>query len=330
VDLTANGTFFVTYVTQYLVSVGSSCPGCSGSGGTITPAAGTYWDPSGTTVPLTATPAAGYQFVSWGGTGSVAVNSTVSSVSLTVEGPISETAVFASIPRPPPLTYALTVKESGLPANVGWNASVSGTGSSTIGSALTLVGLNGSYTLTVPTVANGAGIRYVPAGTGSYPVTVKTNSSYEVNFTEQFLVTISWAGNGTATPTSSEWVNAGSTVPLTASADSGWQFLSWNGTGASSYTGTNATATLTVNSPVTDTASFGALPVKSTQSATSSAGLPLAVGLLVVLLVVGLLVGWLMVRRRRGPTASAAPVEAWEASPSETTESTEGAGEPPS
>jgi hypothetical protein len=330
VDLTANGTFFVTYVTQYLVSVGSSCPGCSGSGGTITPAAGTYWDPSGTTVPLTATPAAGYQFVSWGGTGSVAVNSTVSSVSLTVEGPISETAVFASLPPRAPATYHLTVTESGLPSNLGWNASVLTTGSSAVGVSLTLNGLNGSYTLTVPTVANGAGIRYVPAGTGSYPVTVKANSSYEVNFTEQFLVTISWAGNGTATPTSSEWVNAGSTVTLTASPDAGWMLQSWNGTGASSYSGGELSTQLTVNSPVTDTATFVQIPHSASTTTTSpTAGLPLAIGLLVALLVAGLLVGAVLVRARRGPPPSTTSEEAWESIPSETPEGETEGGTPP-
>jgi hypothetical protein len=52
------------------------------------------------------------------------------------------------------------------------------------------------------------------------------------------------------------WTDAGLTLNLNASANQGWQFESWSGSGASAYTGTSPTTDVTVTGPLTENATF--------------------------------------------------------------------------
>ncbi len=52
------------------------------------------------------------------------------------------------------------------------------------------------------------------------------------------------------------WADAGSTLQVTQTANQGWQFGGWNGTGTGSYSGGSAAATVTVGSPIVETVSF--------------------------------------------------------------------------
>jgi Divergent InlB B-repeat domain len=319
-----NGTITVTYAPQYLLTLSST------TGGTIAPAPGTYWEDLGTSVAVLATPASNrYAFVNWGGAGIGAVNTTTPTATLVLNGPITEAALFKLLPPPPPATFTLSVLESGLPANFGWNASVQGTavlgtgapngGTFGLSSTLVLGGLNGTYTLGIPTLSGGTGVRYVPNGNGNFPVTVTSNQTYNVTFTKQYLLSVTISGVG-GSSMSTSWVDAGSSLQVTAVVtNASWEFLIWNGTGTGSYTGTQLNATITAGGPVTETATFGPVPPPPGAGPSSTAGLPLALGLLVGLLVVGLVAGLLIARRRRAPPA--APVEAWEASPAESGES---------
>jgi hypothetical protein len=97
---------------------------------------------------------------------------------------------------------------------------------------------------------------------------------------------------------------------LNAVANATSSFVGWQGTGTGSYTGSTASQTVTVQGPITETATFAPVyPVKTTGS--STAGLPLALGLLVLLVVVGLVVGYALFRRRppRTTTDEVRPVE---------------------
>ena len=64
-----------------------------GTGGSVTPGSG--WKNSGMTVSISATPANGYSFGSWTGTGSGSFSGTTNPASITMGGPITETATFA-------------------------------------------------------------------------------------------------------------------------------------------------------------------------------------------------------------------------------------------
>jgi hypothetical protein len=83
------------------------------------------------------------------------------------------------------------------------------------------------------------------------------NSWHAFTFQHQFYLTMqaSPSGAGSVNPSSS-WYNAGQKVTIKATAKSRHGFLFWSGTGAGSYTGTSATATITMNSAITETADF--------------------------------------------------------------------------
>jgi len=63
------------------------------------------------------------------------------------------------------------------------------------------------------------------------------------------------SGAGSLSP-SSGWYNIGTQVQISASPNSGYIFVSWSGSGSGSYSGTNNPATITLNSPITETANF--------------------------------------------------------------------------
>jgi Divergent InlB B-repeat domain len=63
-----------------------------GTGGTVTPASG--WKNSGVTVSIRATASAHYSFSNWTGTGTGSFTGTTNPASITMGGPITETATF--------------------------------------------------------------------------------------------------------------------------------------------------------------------------------------------------------------------------------------------
>jgi Divergent InlB B-repeat domain len=296
-----NGTIGIGYAVSYAVTVTPAV------NGTTVPGPGTYWELGGTAVTLTAAPAVGHEVVGWTGVGPGAGTSPNATVTFTPTGPDTETATFAVRPAVVPATFSLTVEETGLPTEVAWSVAtgpygVSGTGT------LVLTGLNGSYTLVVPTVPGATGVRYAPSSNGSLPVSVTAAGQVAtVVFTTQYALTLTSSAGGSATP-GTEWVDAGASVSIAATpANASYVFVNWSGTGAGSYTGTSASATVTVNDPVTELATFA--PARAGSGTTSSSSglgdLLLPIGLLLVLLIVGLVVGLLLARRP--PSASPSP-----------------------
>ena len=63
-----------------------------GTGGTVTPASG--WKNSGAAVSIKAKPASGYSFTNWTGSGTGSYSGTTNPASITMGGPITETATF--------------------------------------------------------------------------------------------------------------------------------------------------------------------------------------------------------------------------------------------
>jgi len=310
-EVTGNGTLTIEYTTQYLLLL-SATPT---DGGTIVPGPGSYWENASGTVSLTATPASGYGFVGWNSSGGGLVATPTAVVSMT--GPLGLTAQFAPLPAAVPGVFWAAITESGIPVGVAWNFSLGSYGTSGSNATLVVNGLNGSYPLTVATVVVGPGARYVPSVTGVLE-SVRANWSLSVTFTEQFLVTVTAGLGGTVTPATPTWVNAGSTIEISAAPNgSSMHFANWTGTGSGSYSGTEASRNLTVTAPMIEQAAFA--PVYSEQTVTQGAngnGLAVAVGLLIGLLAVGLVAGVLLGRRRGAPPTP--PGEPDEATASET------------
>jgi uncharacterized repeat protein (TIGR02543 family) len=300
IQVGSNGWLNVTFETQYLVTVSSTGPG------SVSPAPGVYWVVAGSTYTLTATPNPHYQLVGWVGTGTGAISGTALVIAPVVNAPITEAAQFVWRPDVAPPTFILTVTQTGLPANIPWNATVGSTGASGVTPTLSIVGLNGSYQLVIPPVYAGPGTRYVPNGTGTYSKGVTGNSTFSVSFTKEYLLTVTNSSGGTVSP-GTEWVGAGTTVTLTATVtNSTWAFVNWN----SSSGGSVATSVtqVTVNAPMTMVATFQPVyPVHVSGSTTQ--GQTFAIGLFVVILVVGLLVGLIAGRRRSPPETTTTTTE---------------------
>jgi uncharacterized repeat protein (TIGR02543 family) len=80
---------------------------------------------------------------------------------------------------------------------------------------------------------------------------------------------------GTVTPASG-WKDSGPTIAITAKPSTGYSFDSWTGTGTGSYSGTANPVPITMNGPITETASFTQNPVQVTVQ-TNPAGLTFSV-----------------------------------------------------
>jgi uncharacterized repeat protein (TIGR02543 family) len=87
-----------------------------------------------------------------------------------------------------------------------------------------------------------------------------SNTTYTANFTTQYYLTMNAGTGGTVSP-SSGFYNSGQSVPISASANSGYTFSGWTGSGTGSYTGSSNPGSVTMNGPITETANFTLMPV---------------------------------------------------------------------
>ena len=83
---TTNTTYTATFSTQYYLTMSA------GAGGSVSPGGG--WKVSGTTISIKATPATGYIFSTWTGSGTGSYTGSANPSSVTIGGPITETATF--------------------------------------------------------------------------------------------------------------------------------------------------------------------------------------------------------------------------------------------
>jgi FG-GAP-like repeat/Divergent InlB B-repeat domain/FG-GAP repeat len=83
---TANATYTATFKTQYYLTM------TAGTGGRVRPTSG--WKNSGATVSISATPASGYSFSNWTGSGTGSYSGPNNPASITMGGPITEAATF--------------------------------------------------------------------------------------------------------------------------------------------------------------------------------------------------------------------------------------------
>ncbi len=261
--VTIGSTYTVTYSPTYRVDVVAS------TGGTVTQP-GSHWLAPGALATYTARPDANYAFLGWTGTGVGSYSGTNINASVTVGGPITESANFIALPTD---RFNLTVTQSGLPSNVWWTVELDGIGYSTTGSTLLIPDLfpcsssSGTYSVVVPLAyVNGtSGIQYVASGAAPTICTSGT-TQLALTFTEEFLVTPLSTGGGSAAvqingvPQSAPgWVKAGTSAGIEASAEAGYSFAGWVGQGPGNYTGPNAIESITPTGPVTEVATFTAV-----------------------------------------------------------------------
>jgi subtilase family serine protease len=96
------------------------------------------------------------------------------------------------------------------------------------------------------------------AGAISHMVSPTTATTYTANFNTQFMLTMSAGSGGTVSPASG-FFNSGQPVSISAIPNTNFAFTGWTGTGTGSFTGATNPATVTMNSPITETAAFAAV-----------------------------------------------------------------------
>lgn len=217
--------------------------------------AGTVGSSTGTTIsfsvasgtyPFTVTPVPGYTAVPPSG-----------NVTLMCAQSVTVDITFTPVPIPP--AYSVTFNETGLAANTTWWVDFNGTNTSSATPSIVFPAANGTYAFTDAAVLSGGpGVQFVTVVTNGTVVVSGANVSVVIPYsTEYYLTMIAYPStDGTVAPTSG-WQPAGASVNLSAVPASGFLFVNWTGTGNGSYSGSNATPTITMNAPITENGTFG-------------------------------------------------------------------------
>jgi hypothetical protein len=234
-------TYTASFATQYYLTMSA------GTGGNVSPSSG--WNNSGTNVTISATASNNYNFSSWTGSGSGSYSGDNNPASVTMNGPVTETANFtANIP--------VTVQAS----LAGLSFAVDGTTYSNAEVFSWIPGSNHTIATTSPQ-SGSAGVQYVwstwsDGGAISHVVAPTSSTNYTANFATQYYLTMN-AGLGGSVSPASGWNNSNAVVGISATTSEGCAFSGWAGSGDGSYSGSNSSASVTMDGPITETASFG-------------------------------------------------------------------------
>ena len=166
-----------------------------------------------------------------------------------MNGPITETATFTQNP------VQVTVQTN--PA--GRSFTVDGTLYTTAQTFSWQPASSHTISTTSPQ-SGGTGVRYVwsswsGGGAISHTVAPTTNKTYTATFNKQYFLTMSHGTGGTVSPASG-WRASGATVSTTATPSSGYHFTNWTGNGTGSYSGTANPSSITMGTPISETATF--------------------------------------------------------------------------
>jgi Arylsulfotransferase (ASST)/Arylsulfotransferase Ig-like domain/Divergent InlB B-repeat domain len=242
---TTTKTYTATFRTQYYLTM------THGTGGAVSPASG--WKNSGAVVSISATPTnntqVSYSFAGWTGSGSGSYSGTNNPASITMNGPITENAVFTQN------AVQVTVQTN----LAGLSFSVDGT--TYTATQIFLWQPSSSHTIaTTSPQDGGTGVRYVwtnwsGGGAISHTVAPTTNKTYTANFTTQYFLTMSHGIGESVSPTSG-WRAKGSTVSISAHPANGYSFTNWTGSGTGSYSGSNNPASITISGPIAEAGAF--------------------------------------------------------------------------
>jgi hypothetical protein len=219
--ITVNGPENVTgnYVTQYKLTMATNF-------GTTSPSAGDTWENENAVVDISATPpSAGagenYLFSGWTGTGTDNYTGPNQSASVTMNGPITETASWTH-------RYYLTVTSPyGTTGGEGWYDN----------------GATANATVTPLTVSGPTGVQYVftnwsgdATGTTSPsdPITMNAPKTAIANWKTQYYLTVVTSPSGVNSPTGEGWYDVGASAPISTdnlvdiiSGSSRYRFDSW-------------------------------------------------------------------------------------------------------
>jgi len=255
-------TATANYKVQYQLTMQANPAG----GGSTNPSVGTHWYDSGSSVQIQATPNSGYVFTSWSGSGSGSYTGPSNPRTITINGPIIETANFQR-------KYTVTVFTGKTDGSAITGVQV------TLDSVTKITGSDGrtqftdvssgTHTLSLQNVVSGgAGVQYVfeqwSDGGTQNPRTIDVSSdvTFNARYETQYYLTmqVNPSGGGSTSPQSG-WQDSGDVLSISANPASGYTFSSWTGSGSGSYTGTSNPASVTMNGLITETANFQESPL---------------------------------------------------------------------
>jgi Divergent InlB B-repeat domain len=305
-----NGTFtpavVVPFSPQSLFQLDAVAGGIVESTVDGAPQGTATWVAPGTAVTISADADPGYVFTGWVGSGPGSYTGTDAQQVVIASGPVTEVAAFALQVVPPVPRYSLTFTlGTSLPNGTVWSVVVGGTGYSTNLSSLTIPDeLAGTYAISVGSATAPGGLeQFRPTATDPAAYTVTGNHTLSVTFATYFWVHVAGSAGGSVTPGDAYYL-ANSILYLDATPAAGEAFTGWVGSGSGNYTGSNATASVLVNAPITEVASF-----ESSRTATAAASVwsspEVWLGIGAAALLVGLIVGVVIARMRappRGPS----------------------------
>ncbi|MGB7123860.1 MAG: hypothetical protein WBE40_03265, partial [Thermoplasmata archaeon] len=209
--------------------------------------------------------------------GSVLVNYTLVPLA-TVSVPLHVDALGL----PDGLNGNLTITDLATSQNLTFSVGSGGANATVDGGAY---GINGSAVVTTSGISYVVAEVYVTSALVNYtnqsapnPVTVVLGGATNVTvaYQAEYWVDVSAGVGGQASP-SSRWVDAGTTITLRATANSGYYFLGWVGTGPGATSGTQATLSQVVIQPggaVSELATFARNSAASWTVTVSPSGLP--------------------------------------------------------
>jgi len=255
--ITAPSSIVWDWKTQYQLTMANNEP----TEGSITPSVGTHWYDAGTVVSITATPASSAAFASWSGVGSGSYSGPLNPESVTMNGPITETANFQQG------TVTITFYTNGLGSDAYGTILIvdgSGYGYGVFPQSFQWLPNSTHQVSATEYVPGATGVQYafeswtnggsVSGLSGTY-TTPSSSQSVTVNFDTQYQLTIAVnpTGGGTTNPaTGSYWYDKGANVPISATANSGYTFGYWTG----AVSGISSQVQVTMHAPESETANF--------------------------------------------------------------------------
>ncbi len=185
-------------------------------------------------------------------------NGKSAAATLTLNAPSSQSTNPSGATTPKPIVFSVTFTEIGLPREQTWNVTFRGVTESSNQNTMTFNGIQaGTYPWTTPAVSFAEDNRLMPlevSGEIEVPITTAKSITY---IPQYYLTVTSTYGNTTGTG----WYDARTTATFSVTSpylNSGKNYIfdKWIGTGVGSCTNSTNPQTVTMNNPITETATW--------------------------------------------------------------------------
>jgi PKD repeat protein len=159
--------------------------------------------------------------------------------------------------KAPTIKFDYIISVSGLGSSYSTNVYLNGVKKATLsnGQSYKFEGLSGSHIISVDSsISGGDGVRYYCS---DYSTTASNQGTHTFQYLTQYYLTMQAnpSDGGTVSPNSG-WYDAGKQITISASPNTGYEFIEWSGSGSGSYSGSSQTVTIIMNGPITESANF--------------------------------------------------------------------------